>query len=265
MRGLLNAVRSTYSYFHELKFSGLNRSGRGEKVATGKKWASIVLDEAKQNGALYLKILGIDRHNLNENAFGENSSKSATYAAMYNRFFRSQLIGGLKYYFGADHPIVVDEVVHDTEGNLENHEYFDWHSIMCAERDVENVSVKTNSIQFVDSDPKSLEAHPVHTEFVQFADIILGAISHCVECHNRRNEGMHEVAKVLLPLVERMSHNPRNRNSSYGYHRRYGISFFPKEKVSKSEGECSTDGLYSNRQMALKTKVSGQRSIPGIG
>lgn len=258
LRDKLAVSRSRHSLDTPLKFADLPRRGRGARVRVATEWAQLVISEAQGNGDLYFAMLGIDRHNLDYSAFGEGESSSGKYATVYNRFFRSVLIGGLKRFFSGYSEIIVDEVIHDSEGNLQTHEYFDWHPIMYADRSVDKVTFRNDRIRFVSSRSGKPNSDPLHTELIQFADIVIGSVSHCVECHNEQNRGQHEVARPLLPLVERMSRNPANPNSRYNYSRRYSLAFFPKARGTIGADGPGPDALYSNRAMALKEKLSGQ-------
>ena len=257
----LQNCRDRIGFYNEMKFSSLNPSGRGAKVEVAKLWVSHVIEEAKGDRDLFIKILGVDKENIDYAAFGGEATGRGTYANIYNRLFRSQLIGGIKYYFGEYDRVVVDDVIHHREGNLQNHEYFDWHSITRADREIENVSFASDTIRFVSSDPGSEDAHDIHTELVQFTDIVLGSVSHCVECHNERNNGQHRVAEVILPLVERMSLRPKNAQSSYRYHRRYGLSFFPKPRSQSLPGGATSNAIYTRRRMRLREYLSGQGDL----
>jgi hypothetical protein len=118
------------NYSGEMKFAAINKKGKGEKFKVAKEWVNVVIEDGLQKKEnIFFSILGIDRNNLDFSAFGKGNSNYGKYANVYNRFFRSVLVGGLKYFFSNAGNIIVDSIFHDTEGNLETHEYFSRHSI----------------------------------------------------------------------------------------------------------------------------------------
>lgn len=260
----LATAREKRQFFHELKFSGLNPKTRGAKSDVARAWTeAVVADGRKPHYDFRFRILGIDRDNLRFSEFGAGDGPARKYATVYNRFFRSQLIGGVKFFYPGGEEIVVDAIYHDSEGHLEAHDYFSWHSIARAEMDLENVVFQCERIDFVTSDPRHTEAHPLHSELIQFTDVLLGAVSHCVECPNPRHIGQRIASEPLAPLVRRMLQAPQNIHSGYGYHRRFDLSYFPSSR--QHLGGSDLDGmLYRNRRLAIDDVLSGQQRLLGV-
>jgi hypothetical protein len=96
---------------------------------------------------------------------------------------------------------------------------------------------------------------------IQFVDVVLGAVTHCIEYTNRNNKGQHKVSEIIVPLVKRMLENPKNKNSQFGYYRKYSISFFPSVKIYK-DNYPRLDGLmYSNRNLKILDVLSSQMKL----
>lgn len=258
---MLTTIRRSHDFDGEMKFSTLNKKGIGTKLEIAKKWLNLVIDNGvKNNNKIYFKIMGIDTHNLDFSAFGFGSNSHGKYANVYNRFFRTTLLGGLKFFFNDAEKIIVDSIYHDTEGNLETHDYFSWHSIFRINSDEKKVFFKNNQIKFIPSNPKDINADPVHTELIQFVDIILGAVTHCIDLSNSSNKGQNQAANNIIQLVERMMKKPRNKNSSYGYYKKYDICFFPQKKGYLDE-ENLPGLVYTGRKLALMEYLSGQKIL----
>lgn len=224
----LMSHRATVDYYNELKFSEINNIGK--KAELGKLWLSEILNDMDER--IYFNILGLNRKILDENKFGSGSlRKGANYANLYNRFFRTNILA-IKYYFGNYDNIIVDKIFHDKEGNLEKHDYFDWHSIWKLNHE-KGIYNRFSTICFVDSDHKKEHRHPKASQIVQFSDLLIGTVSHCLDFERKRHKGKNELGFVLYPLIERILKSPMNRNSSYRYYKKYDINFFPNSKYSE--------------------------------
>ena len=172
------------------------------------------------------------------------------------------LLGSINYFFRSrTDNLTISYLVHDSEGNLENHEYFDWHSIWKLDSEYENISFANDEIIFVNSDHHEETSHPRFSHLVQLTDLILGAVSFCIEYSNPGNKGQKQCANVMLPLVDRIISAPKNQNSSFGYYRKYDIDFFPSTTKLGISGEVLQGQIYKNREVVLKTRNSKQISF----
>jgi len=253
--------RICVNYNHELKFSALNSSGTGEKKELADKWIDIFIDDAKYSpDRLYFKAFGVDTDNLNYSFFSDEGSSHGTYATIYNRFFRTALHGSLKYFF-PNKNIIVDQIIHDNEGHLQNHGYFDWHTIWKLQ-EIENViKFNCNNVLFVDSDHNYEMKYSDLSHFIQLVDVILGAISYCLHFTNPRNKSQYLIAKKMLPLVKRIILNPDNKNSSYGYYRKYDICHFPHKPISNYDGTILQGRIYRYWSACFEEDCSGQMRL----
>ena len=267
---LLNKHRKAISYFNALKFSDLNKKGYGEKVDLAKAWLNEIIEDGKQGrNNFYFKLLGLDKTKINYSCFGNEKSEKGKYANIYNRFFRSALIGGLKYFFNfRNKELIIDSIFHDSEGNLENHEYFDWHCIKKIISDSTGIKINHDKIKinhdkiiFVKSDHNIEPKYPFYSQFIQLVDILIGSITYCIDYTNPRNNGQRIVSELILPLIDRQINNPYNKNSRFGYFRKYDIDFFPSNQLVENDIQFVDSKMYKRRTLELKRQTSMQINL----
>ena len=145
-------------------------------------------DAASRRKREYFCITGIDNSKIDYHLFGDDPSPKGKYANIYNRFFRASLLGLIRYCFPYG-PIRIKNIYHDTEGNLQDHEYFDWHVIRQVSKEEPRVKFDRDRVVFVRSDPRREEANPDASEMIQFTDLILGTVTHAIQVPNRTNVG----------------------------------------------------------------------------
>jgi len=245
----LMAHRNTVGYFNELIFREIGKSG--PKLELAKLWLNeILIDE---NEKIYFKILGLNRKLFDENIFGHGSlKKGVNYANFYNRFFRTNVLS-IKYFFNKYDEIIIDKIFHDTEGNLENHYLFDWHCIWKLESDAK-IKSRFNKVVFVDSNHLNEKTHPKVSQIIQFSDLLVGTISHCLDFEIKDHNGRNELGKIIFPLLKRILNSPQNKNSSYKYYRKYDVNFFPKSLPN--EYQNLQQYLHKNRAIQITTLIN---------
>jgi len=253
--------RKNVGYFNELIFREIGKSG--PKLELAKLWLSEILND--ENNKIYFKILGLDRRHFDENIFGDGSlKKGSNYANLYNRFFRTNILS-IKYFFNKYDEIIIDKIFHDTEGNLENHHLFDWHCIWKLETD-SKIKSKFSKVVFVDSNHFEEKTHPKVSQIIQFSDLLVGTVSHCLDFEIKDHRGRNELGSIIFPLLKRILKSPLNVNSSYKYYRKYDVSFFPKS-VPKEYQELK-QYLHKDRVISIaplmnkiENKISGQEEL----
>jgi hypothetical protein len=251
-RGLyedLQRERKRAGFHGEMKFARLHKKGIGSRVDTAKGWLRLVVDDARcANRRLFISITGIDNSQLDFHLFGPNGSPTASYANVYNRFFRASLLGLLNYCFPSQ-AISVRDVFHDSEGNLQNHKYFEWRVIQEISRREPRISFQKDKVTFVRSDPRLEKAHPRASEIVQLVDLILGTVTYAIHITNRSNRGQLECAKLALPWITEILSDPYAARGKYDQLRRFSIVHFPR-----------------NRQNELiESTIPGEYFCPAIG
>lgn len=250
---ILKEHRQKIGYNKEIKFSSVNKKAKGEKFELAKNWLLEIIKDGQENrGIFYFNILGIDRNNLDFRFFGNDNTPKGKYANIYNRFFRTVFLSGVKSFFHDYDNIIVKNIFHDTEGNLESHKYFNWHLIWKVTKNEEKINFNNDEIIFLNSDPDKEQNYKEFSDFIQLIDIIVGSISYCLDYSNPNNMGQEKLGKIILPLVERLIYKSSNKNSKYGYFNKYKLSFFPKVKLNFNNNLQSE--IYTVREIALKNK-----------
>lgn len=260
---ILNEHRREIRYNGEVKFANVNKKAKGEKFELAKRWLEeIILDGQMRRGIFYFNILGIDRYNLNFEFFGNGNTPKGKYPNIYNRFFRTTFLSGVKSFFHEYDKILVKNIFHDSEGNLEQHEYFSWHLIWKVEQEEDKISFENDEIIFINSDLRKEKKYKYEeiSNFIQLTDVIVGAVSYCLDYSNPNNKGQKQLAELILPLVDRLVNSPSNKNSRFGYFNKYRLAFFPKQVLR--ETNIKLDGeMYTRRKIKLKEKKSDQLSL----
>lgn len=233
VHGNIMSLRAKVGFEYPIKF-------RDVKMPKGEKYELVMALVAKfveagqrASNEYFFYLFGVNQSRVRYESFGGSIDDRNTFSAMYQRFFRTAVIGGLKYFCDKSYrPIVVDAVYHDSEGNLEEHPLFRWHTLRQAAMD-EAFEVRCKEVEFVSSDhrdePCEVLARVCASHILQYVDVILGAMSHCLDYGNP-NPGKDGVARRVAPLLSRMVNCPLNKNSSYGHYKRYCVGFFPDTK-----------------------------------
>ena len=94
-----------------------------------------------------------------------------------------------------------------------------------------NITVRDRHIVQAASDPCRETTHPEYTHLVNFVDVLIGSFSEVIDYPTKQG-GCTEVAEKVFPVCRKLLESPYNRNSRY--YKRYAVSFFPKQLVSKS-------------------------------
>lgn len=219
------------------------------KFEIAKRWLEFLIENNKKDLRLiYFYILGIDLSKLNLERFGEDKGRDLN---VYNRFFRTLISGGAKYFFSEYKFIIIDNIYHD-KGSQEEHEYFPWYTPYRLNLSDDKIHVANSEITFVDSDHREYPDENdmdfrCESQFIQFIDLILGSIHCCLHASATRKEKI-ELALIIKPLLERLMNNPKNKHSSYHYYRKQQIKFFPKKSILEF-------GDVNSKQLDIDGKV----------
>ena len=213
----------------EIHHKKIVKKASSSKKEISKKWIKLLLRNNRHNQEMiYFKILYIDLNKLNSNVFGDTQQKTN----IYNRFFRTTLSGAFKYFFNNE--IEVENIYHDESDDKEQHDYFPWHLTHKIKNEISRVKMECDEIMFLDSDHKTYlksdESMVIHSQFIQFIDLILGTVSQTLFKTSNDPE-KQKLSEYIYPLVERLINAPKNKNSSYHYHRKQDISIFPENEI----------------------------------
>lgn len=246
----LHDVRQAHNCFSEIHGHDIEQ---GIKRDTACNWMKDVVCRDRYSKCLYFKIVGINHSKLNEDLFGDQ-----TFDNIYNRFFRTAMLGLLHSSFDRNKLKRVVNVFHD-QANIQQHYYFPWHSIFRIDKDQGDIQFTCKDITFISSDHRKSQREESH--LIQLADILLTGASQCLDCKSKRPNRI-ALGKAIYPLLSRMLEKPNNVNSSYGYYKKYSASFFPKKRLSLAEladpSKLTHSGFYVNRKIFHVEEAHGQ-------
>lgn len=187
---------------------------------------------------------------------------------IYNRFYRSAILGGLNYFFKS-YQVTINNIFHDN-GSQKYHKYFPWHVIQNIELKNENVKIIPKEIQFIDSDHRN--SGQDESQLIQFIDLILGATHsylHNPSIQKEKRKIGFEFQPTLKTLLDRVpTQNGAWRGAYYNspYKRKSQVVFFPK---TQQKGQWNTlidselkqsiskrDQYYYSRELQLKNPLT---------
>lgn len=253
----------------EIHYKELHRSDARYKIA--REWISFINNSACKKGKkqIYFNILGLNLTNMDLNQFGKGSDRDLT---IYNRFYRTLLLGGLNYFFKNYEKIHISNIYHDI-GSQQFHALFSWHPIWKIGLKSDKIDINPEYIEFIDSDHrKSLKRE---SQFIQLIDLILGATHACLDDASKHLK-KQKIGFLFKPTLEalldrRKVSKPNGEDYMDGkyYHsnfcRTYQVSFFPKVKQCPENlfqclnlsGEIKSTGFerdqfYYDRDIILK-------------
>jgi len=115
------------------------------------------------------------------------------YANIYNRFFRTTFLSGVKSFFAKYDKVIIKNIFHDSEGNLEQHDYFSWHLPWKIGKEEDKVFFKNGEIIFINSNSKKEFKYKKFSNFIQLIDVIIGSVSYCLDYPNPNNKGQEQL------------------------------------------------------------------------
>lgn len=256
----LQNVRDRHSYQHEIAFRKIEKpSCKSQITAVAKDWITLLLSETS---IFYWNILGIAKHNLNFICFGPSDDATGKYADIYNRFFRTAFLGTVNSFFKDYEMVNISQIFHDCEGNLENHDYFRWHLAWKASGN--RILFSRNDIIFAVSNHEKEPAHPGASQITQLSDVLIGAVSQCLDNLSTK-PGKVEVAEIVCPVLDLMMNRPYAREL---LPRACSISFFPSKRLSNEEVIDAlsrvTSTFFQKRRILMRERGSGQMALPGF-
>ena len=260
----LQDVREKHGYQGEVAFRKVwAPSRRSQITAVAKDWLLLLKAET---GMFYWYVLGVARHNLNFACFGPGDDPTGKYANIYNRFFRTAFLGAVNSFFSNCRAVRITNIFHDCEGNLQAHQYFDWHLEWKVSDS--RVSFGAKKIVFVCSDHQKETAYPHASHVVQLSDVLIGAVSQCLDDLSAK-PGKNEVADVVCPVLQSMMGDARGTARGGGAApRTCSISFFPSKKLSNQElaNELSraSSTFFRRRRLLMCERRAGLTPLPGV-
>lgn len=253
--GELVRLRETYDgfiHFVELRTPAAP-TPQGQKTLVAKRWARFFHDDTRHSrrnarfNNFCTAVLGINLEKLNWEYFGSNADRN-----IFNRFFRTALLSGLRFFYSPDFDIVrVRHVYHGTR-DLAQDNPLRWHPMWKIEQDSEGrILFDEPKLTLVNADHRKDPTSYEHSQLIQFIDLVLGAFSQCLDCTSS-SRGCTEVARELQPVIERLTRRPNNKNSRY--YAKYSESFFPSRKLNPQDLNAA-EGNLSTFYFARKLKI----------
>lgn len=198
-------------HFTEIRDGRVNRS----MINISKSWIQYFCNSNK----IYSNVLYINLDNMDVSFFG-NSSINAN---IYNKFLRTLLNYGLKYFFSTYDQIIIKNIFYDEKNNLERHYFFNHSNLdKLAYESSKNIKFE-NKIIFLKSEHKKEEDYPEESHFIQLIDLLIGCIRHNL-FKISESQNKDDVARLIRPLLNKIKENHYNSLN-------LKISFFPKNKI----------------------------------
>ena len=246
----LMAIRKSHSFYKEVDSKRIKgASCNSPRTAVAIDWLRFLKNRTGLD--IYWEVLGIATHNLDFSYFGPGDESTGKYATVYNRFFRTAFLFSANTYFSSYEQVVISNVFHDTEGNLQKHDFFDWHLPRVVAND--RIQFLNDRICFVVSDHDKEKEYKEESQVIQLADILVGSVSQRLDNSSAR-EGKVELGDCLTDMLYTVATNPWKAHD-----KGYDVSFFP-------QGRVSHDGIdhalgQKSRFFARKPKARGQLSL----
>jgi hypothetical protein len=221
-----------------------------------KRWIEFILDPSNAD-KFYGYVLGINLSKLNIEEFDNEN----LFNSIYNRFFRSAVSYLLKSSFPESF-IIVKNIFHE-EGQQKNHKYFPWHPILKIEESEEKITFDCKEINFLPKSHRENKGGDKRSNLIQLCDLFLGlcvGLLHGIGT-SKRAKYREELAKLFLPLFQRMIKEPQNPKSSYNHKGRIMIRFFPKEKTKPDDLKRLGNLFYTERKIYYYEQTSGQLKL----
>lgn len=216
----------------EIHYKKFRKNMSFSRRIISERWIDLLVNNNKlssEDEKIYFNILFLDLEKLDSKFFGEDKTGNN----IYNRFYKTTIIGPMKYFFKNYNSITIKEIFHDNADDKKSHDYFYWHAPFTLDCE-HNITVKNKEITFIDSNHRKYE--PTNENYknatlIQFIDLILGCTSHAIFRESKDMEKMRLYEKYY-PLISRIWEHPRNKNSKYKYFRSQQVSIFPKDKIT---------------------------------
>jgi len=251
---LLMEKRKLSKWNKEIHFVDLKDTVTANQLALG--W--VELFGAQFWRKVYLYFLGVNYQNLEKTVWEKKATRDFK---IYNRFFQIGLYGAIKWLFinsmSGFEKVAINNIFSDSKSRTPQ-DKFHTQPIQEVEGKAlykgENIVFSCNRIVEIDSDHENESDFPDASHLVQFVDIISGTLSQIYDATST-HLGKHGCAKKLLSygLPECVT----KYDSAYfqgPYCKRYAVSFFPKEKLSRdmiSSGRSLGNMFYYSRDMVF--------------
>lgn len=245
---LLNKARRKSRWEKELHFSGLEKTDTENRLAL--EW--IDLFGQSLFGDIYFYFFGVNYQNLEKSLWKRPQRDSK----IYNRFFQIGLYGAVAWFFlrAGFEKVSIQNIFSDKKSRGQADSF---HTQPIEEIEIksllkgENIIFAYPKIIEVESDHEKEKDYPSKSHFIQLLDLLIGTFGQIFD-NTSYQEGKRMAADKCLWFelpAKLMRYNPNSR-----YYKRYAISFFPKQRLTKKEileGDIrgKVNQFYSEREM----------------
>jgi len=226
-------------------------------------WTSLIM---RNRGMAYFKMFYLDLENLNKDRFGEKDIENA-----YNRFFRSGITGGAKFFFKRNYSkIIIDTIYHDQSHSKETHEFFPWYTgHKINSKGNPKLIVKNEDIIFVDSDHKVYKSDEENfinsSQLIQFTDLLIGTTTQNI--FNLSDDSFKKkLAMKIRPAIKSLLEGDYEDSKEFSDY--VDISFFPKSSKIGSIRPIGIDRLmdapgqfYDKKKLEMDDYNSNQSGL----
>jgi hypothetical protein len=250
----LNKAREESKWEKELHFVDLKDTCTMNDLAI--RWINLFC--SKYRKLSYFYFFGVDYNKLAKDMWQNKKTRDFK---IYNRFFQIGLYGAIKWFFVNQtsdfQKVVIENIYSDAKSRMPNDKF---HSQPIAEVEFKSL-IKDEPITFQCSEIIEVESN--HDEeirykeashVIQFVDLVIGGVSQVLD-NTSKHEGKCGVAKILIRVglpKEIMGYSQIHFDSVY--YKKYAVSFFPKEKLSK-------DQIVNKSIFAQKNQFYNERTL----
>ncbi|HEC77383.1 MAG TPA: hypothetical protein ENI33_09060 [Thermoplasmatales archaeon] len=237
-----------------------------------KNWLEFLIKNNKRDmGLIYFNLLYIELDKLDISRFGSKKE----HENIYNKFFRTNLLYGIKTFFGNFSKVIIKRVYHD-EASVRKHKYFPYLNLKKLEGlNYDKITVEDYNVKFLNSDHRTYlngnRNFVDDCQLLQFIDLIIGATTQNI-FYLSNDIFKKELAMIIRPLVERLLERPKNKNSSYHYYKKQHIGVFPKYKIDRAVKKMyrlngtlmetfSKDLFYTNKKLKMPEFDPQQKTL----
>lgn len=235
----LNEARQKSGWEKELHFVDLGNTETENCLAL--KWIDLFSQFLFEK--LYFHFFGINYRNLEKRLW----SKPQRDSKIYNRFFQIGLYGAIKWFFltGGFEKVSVQNIFSDKKSRRGEDRF---HTQPVEEIEMksllkgEDIMFEHSEIIGIDSDHEKERGYPSKSHFLQLVDLIMGTFAQIFDNTSKTKGGKLLAADRCLSFtlpVKLMQYNPNSR-----YYKKYAISFFPKQRLTKEQ--ILQDDIRSN-------------------
>lgn len=261
--GSLLQQREKSTWNKELHFHKLNNTLTQNDLAN--RWLNLFCNQNMKSSYFY--FFGVDLTKVDKSLWNDNQTRDFK---IYNRFFQIGLYGALKWFFlnksaGFDKVtiknIYSDSKTRESEDNFHTKPIFEIGT--KAFINDEHIKFENHEILEVDSDHEKEALYKEQSHIIQYVDLITGTFGQILD-NTSEHQGKCNCAEKMLQNslpIQIMEFNASNFKSVY--YKKYGLSFFPKNKLSKKQIISQDiyfkkDQFYNLRHLAYANKNQGK-------